>query len=96
MSYYNYPDRLPQVVRGGNGGVGFSVSFFENLVKRIEHIKPVAVGQSGNVQIDEPIIKVTPREEGDGREIDINAQFVTFTVCSNGMPYSIDILCKKQ
>lgn len=97
MSYYNHPDRLPEIKRGDGGGVAFHVSFFENLVKRIEHIKPVAIGQSNNVQGNPtPIIYVKSRDDGDGREVGINAEYRTLNVCSNGTPSTLEVLVRKQ
>lgn len=95
MSYYNHPERLPEIRRNGeNGGVAFHVSWFENVVKRIEHIKPVAVGQDNNTQAPgtAPIIEVVERPQGDGREIRFNATTATLNVCSNGNPDTITIL----
>lgn len=91
-SYYTHPERLPQIERGQDGGVAFHVSWFENVIKRIEHTKPVAVGQSNNVQIGPtPIIQVVERPEGDGREIRFNAVTAVLNVCSNGTPGTITV-----
>ena len=97
MSYYKHPDRLPEIEKGEDGGVAFALSWFENVVKRIEHIKPVAVGQSNNLQGNPaPIIYVKDREQGDGREIGLNGEFKTLNVCSNGVPATIQVLVKKE
>jgi hypothetical protein len=91
-NYYNHPDRLPQIKRGKSGGAKFHLSWFENVVKRVEHIKPVAVGQDNNTQTGTPLIKVTDRPNGDGREITLNVATASLNVCSNGVPDSIVIL----
>jgi hypothetical protein len=94
MSYYNHPERLDPIIRGGDGGIALAASWFENIVKRIEHIKPVAVGQSNGIQTgnDAPVIEVVDREGGDGREIRLNVTKVTLNVCSNGVPATINVL----
>jgi hypothetical protein len=93
-NYYTHPQRLPPIKRGKNNGVAFHVSWFENVIKRIEHIKPVSVGMDNNTQQPNttPLIEVFERPQGDGREIRFNAVTVALNVCSNGTPAEIVVL----
>ena len=48
MSYYNHPERLDPIIRGGDGGIALAASWFENIVKRVR--RQIARDFSENVR----------------------------------------------
>lgn len=69
------------------GPVGFNRKFFEELVNRIETIRPKqregGVGKGG--QNEAPIITVKP-SKGYGLIVDADLTIYTFLGCENGVP----------
>ena len=85
-SPYQHPDRLPPVPEGK--GAKFHKSWFESVIARIEHTKPLGEGQANYGQ--RALGPIDCRlKDSDGVEIVFNAQRYTLNVCSNGSPSTI-------
>lgn len=66
-------------------------AFFTDLINRIESIFPKEKEGGRRKGGQKPIITVTP-SKGLGTIIDIDAEKITLTVCSNGVPAEIVVL----
>lgn len=91
--YYFHPQKL-DAIPGGN--VKFPKKWFEKVVKRIEHIKPVQEGGDNSSQNTNPLISCTPKAAGDGTEIKFNGSIVTLTVCVDGSPATLKVLTERN
>jgi hypothetical protein len=89
---YLHPDRLPPVPSGK--GAKFHKSWFESIVARIEHTKPLGEGQSDYSSKGTGPIECRLRPGGDGVDILFNAKVATLNVCSNGAPSTITVFTK--
>lgn len=74
----------------------FPKKWFEKVIKRIEHIKPVPEGGQSTANQKPPLISVTPLTGGDGTEIKFNGNIVTLTVCIDGSPGTLRVLTQKE
>lgn len=88
---YSHPDRLPPVPAGK--GAKFHKSWFENVVARIEQLKPLGEGQGDYSSKATGPIECRLKEQ-DGVEIIFNAKTQLLNVCSNGQPATIAVYVK--
>lgn len=88
--YYFHPQRLGPIP---GGSVKFPKKWFEKVVKRIEHTKPVQEG-GGNSPVV-PLISCTQLAGGDGTEVKFNGDVVILTVCVDGSPATLRVLTEK-
>lgn len=91
MSKYSHPNRLPPVPEGK--GAKFYKSWFESVVARIEHIKPLGEGQTDYSSPATGPIECRLKSE-DGVEIIFNGRTEVLNVCSNGQPATITVYVK--
>lgn len=91
MSDYSHPDRLLPVPRGK--GAKFYKSWFESVIARIEHTKPLGEGQTDYSTPSTGPIECRLRPE-DGVEIVFKGNVVTLNVCSNGQPSIITVYAR--
>lgn len=88
MSDYSHPNRLPPVPEGK--GAKFYKSWFQSVVARIEHTKPLGEGQMDYSSPATGPIECRLRAQ-DGVEIVFKGNVVTLNVCSNGQPSTITV-----
>jgi hypothetical protein len=93
-NYYFHPQRLDRIP---SGSVKFPKAWFENVIKRIEHTKPVPEGGDTSASPNrKPLIQCKLLPQGDGTEIVFNGDEVTLTVCVDGAPKELKFLTRKQ